>query len=244
MIPVFLSRHGRPMSCVSSRRRCNLLEQPYPVCEARMLKRFGMNTLALFVVGFGSASSCHVHAQATEPSGVTDLTRVLMGLEEESYRARLSKDTKFWDTFLSENFVSWDSSGRIGTTFSVNSRLVDGSELAVAPNALFSDDSELVLDGPLQRDPDERRRCIVGADGQHTDNARQGAGTRGTFCLACGTACDGSHTPDTRPSRSGPGAAIVGDQMYAPVPEAGTAEAGLTRQFFYHARQPDATKLS
>ncbi len=78
-----------------------------------MLKRFGMNTLALFVVGFGSASSCHVHAQATEPSGVTDLTRVLMGLEEESYRARLSKDTKFWDTFLSENFVSWDSSGRI-----------------------------------------------------------------------------------------------------------------------------------
>ena len=36
-----------------------------------MLKRFGMNTLVLFVVGFGSASSCHVHAQATEPSGDT-----------------------------------------------------------------------------------------------------------------------------------------------------------------------------
>jgi hypothetical protein len=68
-----------------------------------MLKRFAMNTLALFVVGFGSASSCHVHAQATGAIGITDLTRVLSGLEEESYRARLSKDTKFWDTFLSEN---------------------------------------------------------------------------------------------------------------------------------------------
>jgi hypothetical protein len=78
-----------------------------------MLKRFGTITLAMFLVGFGWASSCHVHAQATEPSGITELTRVLTGLEEESYRARQSKDTKFWDTFLSENFVSWDSSGRI-----------------------------------------------------------------------------------------------------------------------------------
>ena len=78
-----------------------------------MLKRLGMKTLALFVVGFGSASCCHVHAQATEAGGITDLTRVLSGLEEESYRARLSKDTKFWDTFLSKNFVTWDSSGRI-----------------------------------------------------------------------------------------------------------------------------------
>ena len=78
-----------------------------------MLKRFGMNTLALFVIGFGSASSCHVHAQATEASGIADLTRVLSGLEEESYRAWQSKDTKFWSTFLSEKFVSWGSSGRI-----------------------------------------------------------------------------------------------------------------------------------
>lgn len=78
-----------------------------------MLKRFGLTTLVLFVVGFGSASSCHVHAQATEASGIADLTRVLNGLEEESYRAWQSKDTKFWSTFLSEKFVSWGSPGRI-----------------------------------------------------------------------------------------------------------------------------------
>jgi hypothetical protein len=82
-----------------------------------MLKRFGMTTLVLFVAGFGSASSSNVHAQATEADrergGTTDLTRVLNGLEEASYRAWQSKDTKFWSIFLSGRFVSWGSSGRI-----------------------------------------------------------------------------------------------------------------------------------
>jgi hypothetical protein len=78
-----------------------------------MFGQFGMTTLALFVVGFGSVSCCHLQAQATGAIGITDLTQVLSGLEKDSYRARVSKDTKFWDSFLSENFVSWDSSGRI-----------------------------------------------------------------------------------------------------------------------------------
>jgi hypothetical protein len=82
-----------------------------------MLKRFGMTTLVIFVLGFGSVSSSHSEAQATkaggERGGTRDLTRVLNGLEEESYRAWQSKDAKFWSTFLSERFVSWGSSGRI-----------------------------------------------------------------------------------------------------------------------------------
>lgn len=82
-----------------------------------MLKRFGMSTLVLFVAGFGLASSSYVHAQVTEASGArgdaTELTRVLSGIEEQSYRAWQAKDTKFWSTFLSEKFVSWGPSGRI-----------------------------------------------------------------------------------------------------------------------------------
>jgi hypothetical protein len=81
-----------------------------------MVKRFEIATLVLFVVGFGSAS-LHGHAQATkaggEHRGATDLTRVLSGLEEESYRAWQSRDTRFWSAFLSEKFVSWGSSGQI-----------------------------------------------------------------------------------------------------------------------------------
>ena len=78
-----------------------------------MRKRFGMTALVLFVLGFGSASPCHINAQPTGAGHTTDLTRVLNELEEESYRAWQSKDTRFWFTFLSDKFVSWGSSGRI-----------------------------------------------------------------------------------------------------------------------------------
>jgi hypothetical protein len=82
-----------------------------------MLKRFRMITVVLFVFGFGSASSSCLNAQV--PGAVrgqdrtTDLLRVLTGIEEESYRAWQSNDTKFWYSFLSDNFVSWGLSGRI-----------------------------------------------------------------------------------------------------------------------------------
>ncbi len=71
-----------------------------------MFKQFGMTTLIMFVAGFGPASSFHVHAQATEAGErrgatdqTTDLTRVLRGREEESYRAWQSKNAKFWPAF-------------------------------------------------------------------------------------------------------------------------------------------------
>jgi hypothetical protein len=82
-----------------------------------MLKRLGRTTAVLFVFAFGSASSSHLSAQAPGAgrghAGTTDLIRVLSGIEEESYRALQSKDTKFWSTFLSDKFVSWGLSGRI-----------------------------------------------------------------------------------------------------------------------------------
>ena len=79
-----------------------------------MLKCFGMNTLCCsWLVSVRHPLVMSMHRPLNPPGGITDLTRVLSGLEEESYRARLSKDTKFWDTFLSENFVSWGLSGRI-----------------------------------------------------------------------------------------------------------------------------------
>jgi ketosteroid isomerase-like protein len=88
-----------------------------------MLKRFAMTTLVLFVLGFCFASSVDVNAQGTGPGenggDTTVLTRVLNQLEDESYRAWQSKDTKFWRGLLSENFVSWGSSGRIGKAAAV-----------------------------------------------------------------------------------------------------------------------------
>jgi hypothetical protein len=99
-----------------------------------MPMRSGTITLALFLVGFGSPSSYRVNAQAAAAGGehdnATDLIRVLSGLEENSYHAWQSKNTKFWYTFLSEKFVSWGASGRIDKAAAISEWSGSSCEIA------------------------------------------------------------------------------------------------------------------
>ena len=50
-------------------------------------------------------------AERNEPAGPTKVA--LVTLEKRAYAAWKSKDAKFWDTFLSDKFVGWGSSGRL-----------------------------------------------------------------------------------------------------------------------------------
>jgi Domain of unknown function (DUF4440) len=50
-------------------------------------------------------------AEKTAPGGPTKVA--LVTLEKSAYAAWKSKDAKFWDTFLSDKFVGWGSSGRL-----------------------------------------------------------------------------------------------------------------------------------
>ena len=174
---------------------------------------------------------CLLHRLDKDTSGVVALAR--------TERARRHLVRQFHAHTLTKRYLAVVSHGapdwtRPRTTFSINNRLTDGSEQAVAANALFSyeDGSEFVLDGPLQRDPDERRRCIVGPDGQHATTLVRVLACEERFALLEARPVTG-RTHQIRAHLAAAGYAIVGDQMYAPVPEAGTAEAGLTRQFLH-----------
>jgi ketosteroid isomerase-like protein len=50
-------------------------------------------------------------AEKTDPAGPAKVE--LVTLEKSAYEAWKSKDAKFWDTFLSEKFVGWGSSGKL-----------------------------------------------------------------------------------------------------------------------------------
>ncbi len=103
----------------------------------------------------------------------------------------------------------------------------------------------LELDGPLQRDPDERRRSIVGADGAASLTTCTVLASENGFTLLDVRPVTG-RTHQIRAHLAAFGYAIVGDQIYAPHAEEGTIGASLKRQFL-HAyslclhRYPDDT---
>jgi ketosteroid isomerase-like protein len=58
----------------------------------------------------GNANAANT-AEKTAPAAPTK--DALVTLEKSAYEAWKSKDAKFWDTFLSDKFVGWGSSGRL-----------------------------------------------------------------------------------------------------------------------------------
>ncbi len=91
---------------------------------------------------------------------------------------------------------------------------------------------EVLLNGPLQRDPSERRRCIVGPNGQDAVTILKILAVEGEFVLLEVRPVTG-RTHQIRAHLAALGYAIVGDRIYAPPAKAGTTQAVLQRQFLH-----------
>jgi 23S rRNA pseudouridine1911/1915/1917 synthase len=99
----------------------------------------------------------------------------------------------------------------------------------------FSDyqDAPLLLTGPLQRDPADRRRCIVGPDGQEASTRiRILAAAPGGYFLVEAQPITG-RTHQIRAHLAAAGYSLVGDMTYAPMAEPASPEAALLRQFLH-----------
>ena len=174
---------------------------------------------------------CLLHRLDKDTSGVVALAR--------TERSRRHLVRQFHEHSIEKRYLAVVQHGapewaQPRTTFTVSRRLGDGSEHPVAAATLLSaeDESEFVLDGPLQRDPDERRRCIVGADGQDATTVVRVLAREQRFALLEVRPITG-RTHQIRAHLAAAGYAISGDQTYAPAAEPGTAEAALTRQFLH-----------
>jgi hypothetical protein len=75
----------------------------------RRIGRFGLTAAAALVFTAGAnATTTGENKVAAAPAKAA-----LVSLEKSAYEAWKSKDAKFWDTFLADNFVGWGSSGRL-----------------------------------------------------------------------------------------------------------------------------------
>lgn len=119
-------------------------------------------------------------------------------------------------------------------TFIVTRRHESGNEEQVDPSFTLSTPGkdELILDGSLQRDPEERRRCIVGPDGQEARTIIKLLAIESEFLLLEARPITG-RTHQIRAHLATLGYAIVGDKTYALPAEYGTPQAALGRQFLH-----------
>jgi 23S rRNA-/tRNA-specific pseudouridylate synthase len=96
-------------------------------------------------------------------------------------------------------------------------------------------ENEFMLDGALQRDPSDRRRCIIGPDGQQAQTIIKVIATEGEYMLIEAQPVTG-RTHQIRAHLAAFGYAIVGDVTYALAAEVGTPNAALKRQFLHAYR--------
>jgi hypothetical protein len=65
----------------------------------------------------------------TKPAPAAPTRDALVTLERSAYEAWKVKDAKFWDTFLSDNFVGYGSSGKLDKTSATKAYTGAGCEI-------------------------------------------------------------------------------------------------------------------
>lgn len=111
------------------------------------------------------------------------------------------------------------------------SNLEDSSLSALDVLEMLSNDM-LEISGPLRRDLDDRRRCIVAEDGQESVTRIRVLAQKDSLLLLDVRPLTG-RTHQIRAHLAAFGYAIVGDQVYAPPAQSDTPEAMLNRQFLH-----------
>jgi 23S rRNA pseudouridine1911/1915/1917 synthase len=172
---------------------------------------------------------CLLHRIDKDTSGVVALAR--------TERARRHLIRQFYDHSIVKRYLAVVRRGspqwtRPRVPFTV--LIQDGSDQQPVESAelLAVNGAGYMLDGPLQRDPDDRRRCIVGPHGQSAVTKVCVLAVRGEYALLEARPITG-RTHQIRAHLAAAGFAIVGDATYSSTAGEETPASKLQRQFLH-----------
>jgi 23S rRNA-/tRNA-specific pseudouridylate synthase len=109
---------------------------------------------------------------------------------------------------------------------------MSGTNLGQSLDLASYQNATLLLDGPLQRDTDDRRRCVVGPAGQEARTRARVLAAWDEYALVEVQPITG-RTHQIRAHLAAAGYALVGDTTYAPPAAPGSPAAALPRQFLH-----------
>jgi 23S rRNA-/tRNA-specific pseudouridylate synthase len=173
---------------------------------------------------------CLLHRLDKDTSGIVALAR--------TEKARRHVVSQFQDHTIAKHYLAVVQRGardwaQPRTTFTSTRITVDGEEpwdasqlLASAPDDVF------VLNGPLWRDPDDRRRCVVIESGQEAITQFRVLAVEDNCALLDVRPITG-RTHQIRAHLAALGYAIVGDQTYAAPVASDQPASALSRQFLH-----------
>ena len=175
------------------------------------------------------ARPCLLHRIDKDTSGIVALAR--------TERARRHLIRQFYDHSIVKRYLAVVRRGspdwaKPRAQFSILIQNGTDQQSVEAISLLTLSCTKYTLDGPLQRDPGDRRRCIVGPDGQAAMTQVQVLAVQGEYALLEARPITG-RTHQIRAHLAAVGYAIVGDKTYALPASAGTPAANLARQFLH-----------
>jgi 23S rRNA pseudouridine1911/1915/1917 synthase len=172
---------------------------------------------------------CLLHRLDKDTSGIVALAR--------TERARRHLSRQFQDHSIVKRYLAVVGRSAPGwasprTPLKVSRLTTGGQTLEACADMLWTVDSEITIDGPLQRDQDDRRRSIVGPQGQHAITLVKTLAANDTYAMLDVRPVTG-RTHQIRAHLAAAGYAIVGDKTYGLPGGEGGPEAALSRQFLH-----------
>ncbi|MBO0779960.1 MAG: RluA family pseudouridine synthase [Ktedonobacteraceae bacterium] len=180
---------------------------------------------------------CLLHRLDKDTSGVVALARTARACNHLARQFNQHTIVKHYLAVVRKGAPDWT---RPRTTFTIAQIQPDGSSTPL--DLVYFDElptllpaSELLLDGPLWRDPLDRRRCVVLPGGQPATTRVSVLAAEKDVALLEILPITG-RTHQIRAHLAALGFAIVGDPVYAPPAPPGTPASALARQFLHAYR--------
>jgi 23S rRNA pseudouridine1911/1915/1917 synthase len=174
---------------------------------------------------------CLLHRLDKDTSGIVALARTERSCRHIIHQFEQHTIIKRYLAVVQKGAPEW---AKPRATLKVT-RLLDGkpeSDFNLPFTLKNAANEEFMVEGLLMRDPAERRRCIVGLEGQHAETVLKVLAVDGDFALVEARPITG-RTHQIRAHLAALGYALVGDQTYALPAVIGMPGAALGRQFLH-----------